>query len=131
MIDLDHLKAVNDTFGHLQGDAVLTEVARMIERCVREGDVVARYAGDEFAVILPNADADHALAVGERMRAGSAGVAAAAGLPAAADVTLSVGVVTRPVGALERQPHRRACRRRAVPRQARRSRPGRGRRRGG
>ena len=98
MMDLDHLKAVNDTFGHLQGDAVLTEVARMIERCVREGDVVARYAGDEFAVILPNADADHALTVGERMRAGSAGVAAAAGLPAAADVTLSVGVVTRPLG---------------------------------
>jgi diguanylate cyclase (GGDEF)-like protein len=88
MIDLDHLKSINDTFGHLQGDAVLTEVARMMERNVRTGDVVARYAGD----------AEHALIVGERVRAGAAGVAEAVGLPTGEAVTLSVGVVTRPLG---------------------------------
>jgi len=98
MIDLDHLKAVNDTFGHLYGDAVLSEVARMIEATVREGDAVARYAGDEFVGILTDADAERALGVGERILAGAAGVAVAAGLPARVVCTLSIGAVTRPTG---------------------------------
>ena len=59
---------------------------------------MTRYAGDEFAVILPDADARQALDVGERVRSGAAGVAGAAGLPAGEAVTLSIGVVTRPAG---------------------------------
>lgn len=98
MIDLDHFKIVNDTHGHLAGDALLTETARMIERSVREGDVVARYAGDEFGVILPVADAEQAAGIAERIRRGAAELSVAADLPQGATVTLSVGVMTREPG---------------------------------
>ena len=95
MIDLDLFKKVNDTHGHLAGDALLTELSRMIEAQVREYDVVARYAGDEFAVILPRTDTEQASAIGERVRAGTDGLPQAAGLPGSETITVSVGVVTR------------------------------------
>jgi len=62
-IDLDGFKAVNDTYGHLSGDNVLVEVAARIRHCVRDSDVVARLAGDEFTVLLTGSGSDkHAVA---------------------------------------------------------------------
>jgi diguanylate cyclase (GGDEF)-like protein len=67
-IDLDGFKAVNDTHGHLFGSRALVEAADVIRQSARETDVVARYGGDEFALVLPDTGREGALAVGERIR---------------------------------------------------------------
>lgn len=68
MVDIDHFKVVNDTHGHLAGDAVLVSFARTLVEQVREVDVVGRWGGEEFAVLLPNSTAQDAQHVAERMR---------------------------------------------------------------
>jgi len=69
MLDLDHFKAVNDTFGHQQGDRVLQAAAAVLQRTAREEDVLARYGGEEFAAALPATDIEGALRLAERLRA--------------------------------------------------------------
>jgi two-component system cell cycle response regulator len=68
LIDLDHFKSINDTFGHLAGDDVLSEVALTLQRGVRAVDVVARYGGEEFVVVLPETAPAGASAFAERLR---------------------------------------------------------------
>lgn len=68
MFDIDHFKAVNDTFGHAVGDDVLRRVAASAKRTVRPSDLVGRIGGEEFAIILPGADSIVASAVAERLR---------------------------------------------------------------
>lgn len=68
MFDLDHFKSVNDTYGHLGGDAVLVTVARIVRESVRENDIPGRYGGEEFGVILANTDEEGAIVVAERIR---------------------------------------------------------------
>lgn len=87
MMDIDHFKLVNDTRGHLVGDAVLSEVAQIITRSVRDSDVCARYGGEEFAVILSGSDLDGAMRLAGRLRA----AVEAAEFPSGLRVTISVG----------------------------------------
>ncbi len=68
MLDIDHFKQCNDSFGHLTGDVVLREVAGKIKACVREIDLAARYGGEEFSVLLPDTDKLGAGFVAERIR---------------------------------------------------------------
>ncbi|MDN5347222.1 MAG: hypothetical protein PWP65_786 [Clostridia bacterium] len=68
MLDLDHFKSFNDTFGHRAGDAALRAVAQALHKNLRAADVVARYGGEEFVVVLPGTDAGAAFEIAERLR---------------------------------------------------------------
>jgi diguanylate cyclase (GGDEF)-like protein len=64
---MDHFKRINDTYGHLNGDLVLQELAHRLAGCLRKSDVFARLGGDEFAIILPETNYEHGLAVATKL----------------------------------------------------------------
>src|SRR5438309_6236907 len=68
LIDLDKFKEVNDTFGHLEGDLVLARVGRLLEQRCRQSNVVARYGGDEFIILMPETGVEQARSLAERLR---------------------------------------------------------------
>jgi diguanylate cyclase (GGDEF)-like protein len=68
MVDIDHFKQVNDTYGHLAGDAVLAGVAAALTGGLREYDLAGRFGGEEFSLLLPGADASEAVRIAERLR---------------------------------------------------------------
>jgi diguanylate cyclase (GGDEF)-like protein len=90
VLDVDHFKQVNDTYGHQTGDAVLCEVADALVANTKNYDVAARYGGDEFVVLLPGCSRDDAVRVGDRVRNS---ISRAVGT---APVTVSAGVATLP-----------------------------------
>lgn len=97
MIDIDHFKQVNDTYGHLTGDAVLATLSATLRALLRDYDIIGRFGGEEFAVLLPQTDAAAAEQITERLRAKLAEITVPASsgtlVPAAPlQVTVSIGV---------------------------------------
>ncbi len=92
MIDLDHFKLVNDTFGHLVGDEVLRGIGMILQRSVRSVDMVARYGGEEFVVVLPETGEMGAVAFAERIRQRAEQHNFEAARTSTVRVTVSIGV---------------------------------------
>ena len=95
-IDLDGFKSINDTHGHLYGSRALVEAAAVVRGCARETDVVARFGGDEFSVILPDTGGEGAYAVGARIRQRIAEFKFLSDDGLNIHLTASVGVATLP-----------------------------------
>jgi len=91
LVDVDHFKRVNDSHGHLIGDEVLRALAAELRQQVRESDVVGRFGGEEFTVLLPRTDDAGAYGIAERLRT-SAGRLSVAAADARINVTVSIGV---------------------------------------
>lgn len=94
LLDIDHFKAINDTHGHLAGDRILIELTRRLGRHLREADVLARWGGEEFVILMPNCGASETRDAAQRLRA----LVADRSFPEVGAVTVSIGVA-------EYQPH--------------------------
>lgn len=95
MVDADHFKRVNDTYGHQQGDVVLNALADLLRKHLRPYDLAARFGGEEFAVILPETPMSEAVKVAERLRSGAQSLLFDNELKNL-QVTISLGVSTSP-----------------------------------
>jgi diguanylate cyclase (GGDEF)-like protein len=93
MIDIDHFKLFNDTYGHLDGDGCLRKVSETLARIARQSSgFAARYGGEEFSVLLPGADAARTAEIGEAVRAAVEALAIPHNASAFGHVTVSIGV---------------------------------------
>jgi len=68
LIDIDNFKNINDTYGHLMGDQVLQQLAQILQNSTRKKDIIARWGGEEFAIILPETSIEDAYMIGNRIR---------------------------------------------------------------
>jgi two-component system, cell cycle response regulator len=98
-LDLDYFRRINDLYGHPVGSQLLVEVARVIRRCVRDRDIVVRYGGDEFTIVLRGTDLVTAEQIAERMRTVFAGHAFLSREGLDSIITLCIGVSAYPVHA--------------------------------
>lgn len=94
MLDLDHFKSVNDTYGHAAGDQVLLQVTEIARVALRPSDIFGRLGGEEFGILLPETSGDEAMVVAERLRTAIAGYAFRLPNGESLNVTASFGVAT-------------------------------------
>ena len=99
LLDLDHLKRINDTYGHRAGDMCLVHVARIMQGTIREVDTCARYGGEEFVIILPQCGRQDSISVAERLRE----AIASSPVQNVGQITASIGVATFPSVAKSRE----------------------------
>jgi diguanylate cyclase (GGDEF)-like protein len=96
MLDVDHFKRFNDTFGHEAGDYVLKEIAATLQQHTRKGDVLSRMGGEELLVLLPGSDMEHTLLKAEALRAAVASLDLSHRGSSLGTITTSIGVAISP-----------------------------------
>jgi two-component system cell cycle response regulator len=101
LLDVDHFKQINDTWGHLAGDAVLRQLGALLEEAMRKVDIVARYGGEEFVAILPETATDGGVVFAERLRERIAGESFDVGAEKPVHLTVSIGIATFPSAGVE------------------------------
>ncbi len=99
ILDIDHFKKINDTYGHQSGDTILTAVAERILSNARKIDLTARYGGDEFVILLPDTAAEEALLLAERLHQAVSNEPVILTNKSSIHMTVSIGVATYPTHA--------------------------------
>ena len=92
LLDIDHMKAINDRFGHPAGDSVIRQIANVLTKVLRDNDTAARLGGEEFALLLASIDGEKAASAAERLR----GILAEQSIPDVGNFTVSIGVAGCP-----------------------------------
>lgn len=100
LIDIDHFKRINDTYGHMAGDEILRKVGSLLASCKREGELLARFGGEEFIICLFNTDSENATLAGERFRNLIKSYSFTSALYPALSITVSIGLAIYPQGAV-------------------------------
>ena len=100
MLDIDYFKKCNDKYGHLVGDIALKEISKILQKSLREIDIIGRYGGEEFAIMLPDTSKEGAVIVGERIRE-SVEKSEINAYDEVINLTVSLGIATYPVDADE------------------------------
>jgi diguanylate cyclase (GGDEF)-like protein len=94
MLDIDHFKVVNDTYGHQAGDLVLKSLVSTSQEALRDWDILGRMGGEEFAVVLPETESTQSMLVAERLRHAVASTTGVLDSGESAHITVSIGVAT-------------------------------------